>query len=500
MASICLDAGTTTIKAVAFDDNGTELQVAREPTKVSRPRPGHSEQDMNEVWDAVVHTIRTVHRELGGDDVDMIAFTGQGDGCWLVDRQGNPTGPAMLWNDARAAAVADEWERSGVSQQAFRINGSLSFAGLPNAILAWLKRHDPERLERSHKALKGDGWIFSRLTGVLADDVSDMSVPLLDIRNRQFSPELLRLYGIEWAERLLPDILQDDQRVGRLSEEAASQLGLPAGLPVVIASYDIAATAVGVGAVAAGQSCSILGTTLCTEVVVDHVNTDAEPSGFTIAFGVPGHELRAYPTLAGTEVVTWTLKLLGLTDPRQLSELAAKVAPGAFGLSFMPYLSPAGERAPFLDSNARGSLMGLSFEHDREHVARAVLEGLTLVIKDCLAATDTTPTQLGVCGGGANSDFWVQMIADVTGVPTFRSADTEVGAKGAFITGLVATGAEPDFAQAASRYAKVRDTFEPDEQTASAYDEVFHDFLELRGTAGQAWPRLAAARARSAAG
>jgi erythritol kinase len=499
MASICLDAGTTTIKAVAFDDDGTEMLVAREATKVSRPRPGHSEQDMIEVWDAVVHTIRTVRRQLD-EDVRMIAFTGQGDGCWLVDREGNPTGPAILWNDARAAAIADEWERSGVSQEAFRINGSLSFAGLPNAILTWLKQNDPDRLERSHKALKGDGWIFYKLTGVLADDVSDMSVPLLDIRKRQFSPELLRLYGVEWAKRLLPDIVQDDQRVGQLSQQAAGQLDLPAGLPVVIASYDIAATAVGVGAVAAGQSCSILGTTLCTEVVVDHINTDGEPSGFTIAFGVPGHELRAYPTLAGTEVITWTLQLLGLSEPGALSELAAGVRPGADGLSFMPYLSPAGERSPFLNSNARGSFMGLSFEHDREHVARAVLEGLTLVIKDCLEATDTAPTQLGVCGGGANSDFWVQMIADVTGVPTVRAADSEVGAKGAYITGLVTTGAEPDFAQAASKYVKVRDTFEPDQRAARAYEEVFKDFLELRAIAGQAWPRLAQARARAATG
>ncbi len=495
MAILCIDAGTTMIKTVAFDDSGTAVALAHQRTEVLHPRPGYSEQDMRSVWDAIVTTIRMTTRQLH-DTVRMIALTGQGDGCWLVGPGGEPTGPAILWNDGRAARIVEQWSQQGVLEQAFRINGSLTFAGLPNAILSWLNEHEPERVERAAKALYGDGWIFFKLTGELAVDESDASAPFFDIRTRRYSPELRRLYGLEWAKRLLPDVRGDDRRVGTLQQSAAVELDLPAGLPIVMAPYDIAATAIGAGAVNAGQACCILGTTLCTEVVMDQVHTEGTPSGLTVALGVPNLYLRAFPTLAGCEVITWAQQLLALTKPDELSELAQDIEPGANGLSFMPYLSPAGERAPFYNSNARGSFMGLSFEHGRKHIARAVLEGLSLVIRDCFEASRAVPTELRVCGGGASSHIWCQMIADVTGVPTIRSSDREVGAKGAFICALVATGAESDFAHAARSYVKARDLFVPDQKRSARYTEMYQEFLEMRGIAAKSWQRLADAYAR----
>ena len=215
MATICVDVGTSLIKTVAFDDRGTEIAIARQEAKVLRPAPGFSEQNMNLVWDAAASTIRTVVQQLP-DSVRLISLTAQGDGCWLVDANGNPTGPAILWNDARSSAIVDHWREAGVFKEAFRRNGSQAFAGLPNAIFTWLKQHDPDRLERSHKSLCCNGWIFYNLTGRMAIDESDASVPFFDVRERRYSPELLRLYGVEWAERLLPDVLTNDHRVGEL--------------------------------------------------------------------------------------------------------------------------------------------------------------------------------------------------------------------------------------------------------------------------------------------
>jgi erythritol kinase (D-erythritol 1-phosphate-forming) len=119
---------------------------------VSRPHPGWAEQDMDAVWHAVVFAIRQLVHQLDAE-VECIAITAQGDGCWLVDRGGAPTGPAILWNDGRAADVVEEWARAGVLGEAFRINGSLTSSGLPNAILTWLRRHDPDRLDRSAASL-----------------------------------------------------------------------------------------------------------------------------------------------------------------------------------------------------------------------------------------------------------------------------------------------------------------------------------------------------------
>jgi erythritol kinase (D-erythritol 1-phosphate-forming) len=500
MATICVDVGTSIIKTVAFDDRGVEIALARQETKVLRPAPGFSEQNMDLVWDATVATVRTVVEKLS-DRVSLISLTAQGDGCWLVDGDGHPTGPAILWNDARAAAIVDGWREAGVFKDAFRRNGSQAFAGLPNAIFSWLKLHDPDRLVRSHKSLCCNGWIFYNLTGRMAIDESDASVPFFDVRERRYSPELLRLYGLEWAERLLPDVLPNDRRVGELRSMAAAELGLPAGLPVVMSPYDVASTAIGVGAVSDGQACCILGTTVCTEVVMNRINLGGEPSGLTLPFGPPGLYLRAFPTLAGSEVIDWAVRQLGLSEALDLIRLAANVAPGAEGLCLLPYFSPAGERVPFLNTGARGSFFGLSFEHGREHIARAVLEGLSLIIRDCLQAAQEGPTPLrvcGLCGGGANSDVWCQLIADVTGTPTFRTADQEVGAKGAFIAGLVAVGREADFPSAAKDYVRIRDVFEPDKGRHARYDELFEQFLAIRESTLPIWKRMADDRSRSA--
>lgn len=490
MPALCIDVGTSMIKSVAFDGDGREVALARQGTKVLRPAPGHAEQDMDEVWDAALHTLRTTAREIDGA-VDVIALTAQGDGCWLVDADGEPVGPAALWSDGRNPGVVGRWERDGTIDKAFAINGSLTFPGLPNAILPWLREHEPERIERAHKALYCGGWIFLKLTGEFAVDESDASAPLLDVRKHEYSPELLKLYDLEWARDLLPDVRPMDRRVGELSRRAAGELGLPAGLPVVMAPYDIASTAIGAGAAAPGQACSILGTTVCTEVMTDRVDTDGDPSGFTISMGVADRWLRAYPSLVGTEVIDWTMRLLGLSDPRELTALADRAPAGAGGLLFLPYLSPAGERAPFLDPRARGVFMGLSFDHDREHVARAVMEGLSHLVRDCLEAAPAASSELRLCGGGANSDMWCQLIADVTGVETLRSTDTELGAKGAFITALVATGAESDVESAAGRLVRLRDRFTPRADREAVHGERFEQFRALRDDATPTWRRLA---------
>ncbi|NUP79268.1 MAG: carbohydrate kinase [Nonomuraea sp.] len=486
MTIICVDAGTTVIKAVSYDAAGAETAVARRETRVSRPAPGHAEQDMDAVWDAVVHAVREV---AAGEPVDFVAVTAQGDGCWLVDRHGDPTGPAILWNDGRAAALVDTWTRSGLAASAFAVNGSSAASGLPHAILTWLREHDPERLDRSAAMLTCGGWIFSRLTGEVVADESDASAPFMDLRARAYSPDLLALFGMEWAERLLPPIRSC--HVAGLTSDA---LGLPLGTPVVMAPYDIVTTALGAGAVRPGQACGILGTTLCTEVFVGSPGLDGEPTGITIA--APGGYLRAFPTFAGTEVVQWTCRLLGLGDPAELGELALLSEPGAGGLAFLPYLSPAGERAPFSDPLARGALLGLSFEHGREHVARAALEGLTMVIRDCLAATGAAPTELRVCGGGSASAAWLGLIADVTGLPVRRPADAEVGARGAYLVGLAATGGAPSVAEAASRHVRLRAAVEPDPARRNFYDRLFADFLTLRANNTDTWPLLAGMRGR----
>ena len=489
MAAICVDVGTTLIKVVAFAEDGHELGASRQATEIMRPKPGYSEQDMAAVWLAVVAAIRTVLAKVH-ERIEFLSLTAQGDGCWLVNRHGEPAGAAILWNDSRAKSVVQRWETSGVIEQAYDRNGSRHFSGLPHAILAWLQESDSQRLLGAHKSLYCGGWVFLKMTGEFATEESDASAPFFDIRKRAYSRELLSLYGLEWAEHLLPDVLPHDGRVRPLGTPAATELGLDAGTPVVMSSYDVASTALGAGVVAAGQACSVLGTTLCTEVLRDSVDTTGRAAGLCVAYNVPGTYLRAFPTLAGTEVFCWMQRLMNVSHPSDFGRMSRDIAPGSDGMLFLPYLSPAGERNPFYHPGARGTFSGLSFEHGAEHVAKAVLEGLSFVIRECLEEAKASPRELHLCGGAARDEIWCQMIADVTGLPATRTADSEVGARGAFIQGTVSTGMQGSFRQAARDYVKTERTFEPDPKRVPRYDEIYARFIRIRNATIETWDQL----------
>lgn len=470
---VCVDAGTTVIKAVVFDSTGRELAVTRRDTQVQHPRREWAEQDMTEVWDAVVATVREATERVP-NPVRLLAVTAQGDGAWLVGGDHQPLRPAILWNDGRAADIVRGWRDDGVLERAYRTNGSLTNAGLPNSILRALGDLDPAT------ALTCGGWLFLKLTGVLGIEKSEASAPWLDIRAGAYDTALTDLYGIDPA--VLPPLLTE-----QVHPLTATELGLPAGTPVVLAPYDIVTTALGTGATSAGKATCILGTTLCTEMLVEAPDTSGEPSGLTLDFGVPGLLMRSFPTLAGTGVLDWLVDLLGLTDHTALTELAAQAPPGADGLRVLPYLSPAGERAPFLDPAASGLVTGLLFGHGRTHLARAVLEGLAHVIRDCLEAAPGRPVELALCGGGAASALWCQLIADITGVPTVSTEDTQVGAKGALVFALTALGDYPDLTAAAAALVRPAARFTPDAEVRDLHDREHAEFLATRELAAGRW-------------
>jgi erythritol kinase (D-erythritol 1-phosphate-forming) len=471
--AVCVDAGTTVIKSVVFDADGRELAVTRRDTTVRHPSRAECEQDMAQVWDAVVATVREAVERVGRP-VRLLAVTAQGDGAWLVGPDDEPVRPAILWNDGRAADIVRGWRADGTLERAYRLNGSLTNAGLPNAILRSLNE------THQHTVLTCGGWLFLKLTGVRGIEKSDASAPWLDIHRGEYSTELTDLYGIDPA--VLPPLLTD-----QVQPLTATELGVPAGTPVVLAPYDIVTTAFGTGATRAGQATCILGTTLCTELLVEAPDTSGEPAGLTLDFGAPGLVMRSFPTLAGTGVVDWLVDLLGLADHAEVSALAEQAPPGADGLRVLPYLSPAGERAPFLDPAASGLVTGMLFGHGRAHLARAVLEGLAHVIRDCLEAAPGQPVELGLCGGGAASALWCQLIADITGVPAVSTEDSQVGAKGAQVFALTALGDYPSLTEAAAALVRPSARYEPNAETKSLYDTAHGEFLATRAVAATRW-------------
>ncbi len=489
MAWLAIDAGTSVIKSVLFASDGRELTLARANTEVLHPKPGWSEQDMDAVWAAVATTVReAVGRSP--EPVTGIVSTAQGDGCWLVDAEGRPTGHAVLWNDARAAATVGRWRAAGAIDEAFRISGSVTYPGLANAILAHLRAHEPGRLARARWALTANGWLFAQLTGSFAADLSDASNPWSDVRRRAYSGELCTLFGAGEHAALLPPILPAPGSAGALTATAARALGLSPGLPVVMAPYDIVATAYGAGAASPGQACVILGTTLCAELLAASLDLDGTPQGTTIALH-DGLYLRAMPTLTGCEALDWTARMLGLSGIPALEALASAPEAANARVFFLPYLSPAGERSPFLAPEACGSFHGLSFTATPAHIARSVYEGLAFVIRECLGAASPQPVRaVHVCGGGSRSDLWCGILADVLGCPVLRARDRENGARGAHLFALLATGAIPSIPEGVRRHVHHSRIFPPSAEAHPAYGKRFALWQALRDTARAQWRAL----------
>ncbi len=259
-------------------------------------------------------------------------------------------------------------------------------------------------------------------------------------------------------------------------------MGLPVGTPVVLAPYDVVTGAVGSGVSRPGSAVAILGTTLCVAASSDDPRLDRDPNGMTLPLGAPGTPTRwllAYATLTGTEALDWTARLLGTADAASVVRLAADSRHEEVPLVW-PYLSPAGERAPFLDRGAAGELRGLRLDHDRADVARGVLEGLTLAVLDCLEAIGDVE-QLALCGGGARSELWSQLIADAAGVPVHRSAVDEVGAWGAALHAGVALGRFADLDEAVGALERPTRTLSPRQGATDRFQERLARLRSTRG-------------------
>ncbi len=465
------------VKAVLFDDELREVAVASSIVPVDHLSPRASEQDMAAVAEAVEDVLRQVVPADGR--CDAVAVTAQGDGCWLVDADGDPAGPALLWNDARAAGVVAQWEDDGLLDRAFEVTGSYGNAGLATAELAWLHTVQDDRLARVARVLSCGSWLFHRLSGATVLDVSDACNPFLDAHDDTVAVDLLADLGLPWVADLLPPVVSGADRVRPLTAAAAGRTGLRPGTPVVLAPYDVVATAAGVGAVEPGTAMTILGTTLCVGAPVRGSGLPRPPAGMSLATGVPGERLLAYATLAGTQVLDRWAVLLGVGGAADLVALADTSTRPDVPL-LLPYLSPAGERAPFRDPAARGALLGLDLEHSPADVALGVVQGLTLAVRDCLTASGAAPESLAVCGGGARSDLWCALLADALQAQVSRPAVEQVGALGAVLAARVALGVEPDLATAVATWTRPGATFEPDPAAAGRWDGAYARLLAAR--------------------
>lgn len=439
-----LDVSTTGAKALLINERGGVVSSATAPLALSAPHPLWSEQDPRDWWIGIVKSIRQALEQAGvsGSAVTSIGLTGQMHGLVLLDEQGEVLRPAILWNDQRTGAQCDDMRARLGKEHLIQITGNDALTGFTAPKILWVQQNEAEIYARARHILLPKDYIRYRLTGDYAMDKADGSGTILfDLKNRDWSPEVLAALDI--PANWLPPTFEGPAVTGYVSMLAAAETGLVQGIPVVGGGGDQAAQAVGVGAVQPG----IIALTLGTSGVV-FATTESpliEPEGRLHAFchAVPDrwHFMGVMLSAAGS--LQWYRDTLapGVSFDTLVNE-AGDIKAGSEGLLFLPYLT--GERTPYPDPLVRAAWIGLTVRHTRAHMTRAVLEGVAFGIKDSfrliLQAGLGHIEQVRISGGGAKSELWRQIMADVLGVELVTVNTTEGAAYGAAL--LAGVGAD----------------------------------------------------------
>lgn len=475
-----IDLGTSMVKATAFDLDGKCLASASRRTVLNHLGEGRIEQDYELLVQSVGEVVREVASATGAVP-QAIGITGQSDGLWLVDEHGYAVQPAVSWLDDRGNPYLQNWIDSGAFEAVFRRNGNAIFPGSHAPLIAAVAAANPEVLERAHTASYLKDAILQRLTGVRVTDASDTSLPFLDTRTREYDPEILRLLGLEKYRRLLSPLMPSPGQAFALNAAGAALTGLPEGVPVHAGPFDLPACAIGGGVRNVGDGLIIIGTTLACEVLVDAVRTDGAPVGMTLCMPEEGRWLRALPATVGTAALDWVLGIVG-AKAQDLDRLLTQSRPGANGVSALPYFSATGERAPFVDVNARGMFSGLNTSTTQADLVMAVCESVAYAARHCMEAAGLTGN-LYVCGGGSNSTTWSQMIADALQTPLHIAPRPEVGARGASMAAMKAAGIAFD----AELWTKPEGSVEPNSAMAAHYDRGFAHYQEMLAAMRPLW-------------
>lgn len=477
-----VDIGTSGVKAIVVAESGDVVATATAPLTMDAPRPGWAEQDPESWWEATVSAVREAVSAAPAP-VDAVGLSGQMHSSVFLDGEGAVIRPALLWCDGRTTAECREiTERAGGEDRLrdWVRNPALEGFTLPKVL--WLRNHEPAAYERVATVLLAKDFIRYRLTGELATEPSDASGTLMfDPAAGAWSREILS--AVDVPVSLLPPVGGSAEVLGRVTADVASATGLPEGVPVVGGGADNACGAAGVGVVRPGEAVASWGTSGTVLAPVAEPHVDPGLRAHTFAHVAPNTWYIIGVVLSAGGAFAWYRDRFGAGAPAgddldvALNEEAAGAPRGAEGVTFLPYLQ--GERTPHRDASARGALLGLSLAHGREHVTRAVLEGVCFAMRDSLEILrelDLAPDHLLLTGGGARSPFVRRLQAEIYGLPVTTVNREEGPAYGAALLAAVGAGAFPDLGAAVETTLERAPVEPPEEGAHQAYEDAYARF------------------------
>ncbi|QUI22400.1 xylulokinase [Vallitalea pronyensis] len=487
-----IDIGTSGTKTVLFDTKGKQVASALEEYGMAQPKAGWAEQNPEDWWHAVANTIKQVIDASGiePDQIKGIGLSGQMHGLVLLDEHNQVIRPSIIWCDQRTQKQCDDMTAIVGRDKLIEITGNPAITGFTASKILWVKDNEPKNYERVHHILLPKDYIRLKLTGVYATEVSDASgMQLLDIEKRDWSDELLELLGID--RNLLAKVYESVEVTGGVTADVSQLTGLAKGTPVVGGAGDQAAGAIGNGIIAKGHVSATIGTSGVVFAHTDKPLKDPKGRIQTFCHALPG----AWHVMGVTQGAGLSLRWyrdnfctneqhvaedMGCDPYELMTKEAAQAEVGSKGLMYLPYLM--GERTPHLDPYAKGVFFGIAPSHTKRDMIRAIMEGVTYSLRDCLTLIHDLGIETNtvrVSGGGSKSALWRQMQADIYDRPVTTIHASEGPALGVAILAGVGTGVFSSVEEACEQLIDYGEGIQPNTANHQRYMQFYTLYAKL---------------------
>ena len=477
MYYIGIDLGTSAVKLLLMEEDGTIKKIVNREYPIAFPHPGWSEQNPYDWYEKSMDGLKELIADCDRSKVAGISFGGQMHGLVALDETDAVIRPAILWNDSRTEEECNYLNEVIGKKTLSKYTANISFTGFTAPKVLWMKNKEPENFARIHKIMLPKDYLCYRLSGVHATDVSDASGTLFfDVKNRGWSKEMCEICGIkdEW----LPKVFESYEAVGTLKPEIGEELGLSEKVVIAAGAGDNAAAAVGTGTVGNGACNISLGTSGTVFISSEKFGVDENNALHSFDHADGSYHLMGCMLSAASCNKWWMDEIIGTKDYAKEQEAIEKL--GENHVYFLPYLM--GERSPHNDPKARGTFIGMTMDTTRADMTQAVLEGVAFALRDSFEVAKSLGVDIKatkICGGGAKSPLWKKMVANILNVTVEVPKSEEGPSMGAAMLAAVACGAYKSVKEAAEAIVTVKETIEPDAELAAKYEARYKQFREI---------------------
>lgn len=477
MYYIGIDLGTSAVKLLMMDSEGTIVNVVSKEYPLSFPHPGWSEQNPDDWYRQSIAGLKELTKDYDKSKIAGISFGGQMHGLVMLDENDEVIRPAILWNDGRTVKETDYLNEEIGRDRLSGYTANIAFAGFTAPKILWVKENEPENFARIAKIMLPKDYLAYKLSGVFCTDVSDASGMLLfDVKNRRWSKEMCEICHVK--EEWLAEPFESYEKVGTLLPNLAVELGFPESAVIAAGAGDNAAAAVGTGTVGDGACNISLGTSGTIFISSKEFGVDKNNALHSFCHADGTYHLMGCMLSAASCNKWWMEDILKTED--FAGEQGGIDDLGENNVYFLPYLM--GERSPHNDPAARGTFVGMTMDTTRKEMTQAVLEGVAFALRDSFEVAKSLGIKIErtkICGGGAKSPLWKKMIANIFNIKVDVPTVEEGPAMGGAMLAAVAAGEFSNVEEIASKFVKVKETIDPDPDLAAKYEEKYQKFRQI---------------------